>query len=89
VLYLLVNNIGLEAFYDRLTDTLNRLGIDAASHFPIIRFYSMDGEVASGVKRDNQSTLAGRLDKEAAKAEFGDLTDQFLLGYQKNWPLKV
>jgi hypothetical protein len=49
----------------------------------------MDGEVASGVKRDNQSTLAGRLDKEAAKAEFGDLTDQFLLGYQKNWPLKV
>ncbi|OBS26909.1 hypothetical protein FPOA_00850 [Fusarium poae] len=79
VLYLLVNNIGLEAFYDRLTDTLNRLGIDAASHFPIIRLYSMDGEVASGVKRDNQSTPAGRLDREADETELGDLTDQFLL----------
>ncbi|GKT98389.1 hypothetical protein FLAG1_00500 [Fusarium langsethiae] len=79
VLYLLDNNIGLNAFYDRLKETLQRLGIDGGSHFPIIRLYSMDGEVGSGVKRDTQNTPAGRLDREAAETKLSSLTDQFLL----------
>jgi hypothetical protein len=48
VLYLLDNNIGLEVFYDRLKQTLESLGINAASHFPIIWLYLMEGEVRLG-----------------------------------------
>ncbi|CAG7557090.1 unnamed protein product [Fusarium equiseti] len=36
----------LKAFYDRLQDTLESIGIDAASHFPVMRLYSTEGESA-------------------------------------------
>lgn len=38
---------GPKAFYDRLHGALERIGIDAASHFPVMRLYSMGGEVSS------------------------------------------
>lgn len=76
---LLDNNIGLEAFYERLSETLQRLGIDEARHFPIIRFYAVDGEVGSGVKRDTQKGPTGRLDRAAAEAELNSFADEFML----------
>lgn len=50
MLYLLNNNISLGAFYERLSETLQRLGIDEALHFPIIRLYSVDGGLGSGLE---------------------------------------
>ncbi|KAM0394360.1 hypothetical protein ACHAPZ_010034 [Fusarium culmorum] len=79
VLHLLDNNIGLEAVYERLSETLQRLGIDEARHFPIIRLYAVDGEVGSGVKRDAQKGPTGRLDRTAAEAELNSFADEFML----------
>ncbi|EKJ78369.1 hypothetical protein NXS19_001206 [Fusarium pseudograminearum] len=79
VLHLLDNNIGLESFYERLSETLQRLGIDEARHFSIIRLYAVDGEVGSGVKRDTQKGPTGRLDRAAAEAELNSFADEFML----------
>ncbi|CAF3550398.1 unnamed protein product [Fusarium graminearum] len=75
------NNIGLEAFYERLSETFQRLGIDEARHFPIIRFYAVDGEVGSGYSggflrnakhRHNEGSLCS-----GAFNYFEDNTDKF------------
>ena len=38
---------GLQAFSDRLNSTIESVGVDAASSFPIMRLYSMEGEGSS------------------------------------------
>ncbi|RBR25011.1 uncharacterized protein FIESC28_02281 [Fusarium coffeatum] len=62
-------------FYDRLHGALERIGIDAASHFPVMRLYSMEGEVSSS------SMFKGPIEAESTDFDFW-VTSDFKSGYQ-------
>jgi hypothetical protein len=52
-LYLLNNNVAVEAFTSRLIDTYSKIGIANAPD--VLRLYPMQGEVKAGLKKTNLS----------------------------------
>ncbi|KAH7005585.1 hypothetical protein EDB82DRAFT_552138 [Fusarium venenatum] len=75
-MYVLDNNVGLEAFYNRLKQRLDNLGIETSSHFQVMRLYSVNREISSASNRGIPAN--GQLDKLEAEQELSALMDQFI-----------